>query len=241
MPQSKREKKVHALLNSKKGKKLSSTDLMKPVRQEGSFMIGGRGLEPIFTNSIDIQPNTVYYMGASSDPKRIIVTDVNDEFITYRSGNYGEDHRIERGAGESLIRDGLTTKKKFFEQNNEIFKNVDWAKEERADFEALLKGEKPKRKKVDYRDFQPIVVSVDLKEPNPLPVDEETHRIDQTNWYHAERYGGVSGKHGDIAGDKGNHNIAGYEIACDREQLAKIRKDPLYKNVKVIEDEFKGK
>lgn len=67
------------------------------------------GIVPLKSGKIKMQPNTVYFMGASSSPDRIIVTKVQDKWIYYLNYPYRKEHKIDRSIGEDLIYRGVTT------------------------------------------------------------------------------------------------------------------------------------
>ena len=85
----------------------------KQIKQlkETMYTMGAGGLQAIETGVIHLQPNSVYYMGASSSPDQIIVTKVDDNYIEYIKPIYNNSKKmkIERPSGESLILDGSNT------------------------------------------------------------------------------------------------------------------------------------
>jgi len=216
-------------------KKLTKEQVMIPKRT-GSFMITGRGLIPNFVNTIPLQVGGEYNLGSSSSPKHIILTGVNDQFLTYRTYPYGEDIRIQRDAGEPLIREALETMAKLWKTSGIP------ALQDRANrYERILDGDPTAPRIVDVADLQPVSVEAFLKEPlprDPTPAEQEK---DQKMWYHAESFGGVGGIGGGEADEKGRTDTIGYSIVTTRGQLDKIRKDPLFKEIKITEDKFKGK
>ena len=92
--------------------------------------------------------------------------------------------------------------------------------------------------KRNFQDLQPIIVQVDVvKQPRD-------HDQEDDWWRHAESFGGVIGNaFVDPKTDRrieGDERVKGYSIATTRGQLNTIKNDPLYKNVLVSEDQFKG-
>lgn len=79
-------------------------DMQKFQKRAQGMRIGPGGLEE--TAKIHMQPNTIYYMGASSSPDMVIVTKVDDKAITYRKYPFKSDQKIQRWIGEDLIAQG---------------------------------------------------------------------------------------------------------------------------------------
>jgi hypothetical protein len=73
------------------------------------YSIEDTGLRKLEKGLITIQPNTIYFMGASSSPDMIIVTDADDDFITYTKYPHYKSQRIQRVIGEDLIKQGTET------------------------------------------------------------------------------------------------------------------------------------
>jgi len=197
----------------------------------GTFMIGGGGLRPIMTNIIPLEVGGTYYLGASSSPKQIIITKLDNATITYRTYPFGEDFRIERVAGEDLIRTGLVTRLKLIQ--NSPFKGFE---DDIKNITLLLASDDDGVMKRNFQDFQPVSVKVDLTR-KPKDANE-----DDRFWRHAESFGGVGGfgfidKKGNRIGDE----IKGYSIVTTRGQLDEIKNDPLFENFKITEDQYKGK
>ena len=95
---------VNAMKNTKYGK----MSMKKIGIHEGpTYKIGAGGLEPLSGEEIQIVPGGTYHLGASSSPDHIIVTKVDDRFITYRKYPYEKDLRIEKNIGADLIKTGI--------------------------------------------------------------------------------------------------------------------------------------
>jgi len=170
---------------------------------EAIMAITGKGLEPL-KSGIRIQKNTEYYMGASSDPKHIIVTDVNDRFITYMTYPYKNKLRIDRKIGEDLIIQGVRTWIKNYGRRYP---------EDVANFNKLLAGKKGET--VNPKDFQPVdvvakVVGKHASDPEAL-------------WREAERYGGVGFNMKDKV----------FKISTTRGTLQRLKKNKNFEVVKV--------
>lgn len=68
---------------------------------------GAGKLEPLST--IHLVPNSVYFLGASSSPDQILVTKIDNKYITYRKYPYEQDLRIDAQIGSDLIAKGTST------------------------------------------------------------------------------------------------------------------------------------
>jgi len=170
---------------------------------EAIMSITDKGFEPL-KSGIRIQKNTEYYMGASTSPKHIIVTDVNDRFITYMTYPYKKKLRIDRKIGEDLIIQGVRTWIKTY--GSRYPKDV-------ANFKKLLAGKKGKT--VNPKDFQTVdvvakVVGKHASDPEAL-------------WREAERYGGVGFNMKDKV----------FKISTTRGTLQRLKKNKNFEVVKV--------
>lgn len=79
-------------------------------KEAGGFSITERGLER--PKKILMQPNTVYYYGASSDPERVVTESVTDEDVIFYRLPYGEKPRKtreQRWIFEDLAYNGTST------------------------------------------------------------------------------------------------------------------------------------
>ncbi|MFA4971343.1 MAG: hypothetical protein WC683_01935 [bacterium] len=138
-------------------------------------VIGDRGIEQP-KNTIELQPNTEYFLGASSSPTHIIVTKVGKDRIEYVQGpDYKRPVQMERWIAQDLISRGVENWSKRYGGAS-----YPWAKKLERNFEALRKGRKADTVKV--ADFYPVQVTV---EPVGMTRDEA--------WSEAERYGNVGG------------------------------------------------
>lgn len=173
------------------------------VAEARGFVIGSRGLQPGMTGVL-LQPNTEYYLGASSSPTHIIVTSVTDEAIEYVQGpDYKRKLRMERWIAEDLIMKGTQTWIDTWGKES-----YPWVRESLANLKRLLRGEKGKTVKVE--DFLPIRVTVEPVGKTPMQA-----------WRDAERYGGVGGQT--------DHLI----IDMRKGGLDDLKKDKLFKILKV--------
>jgi len=218
-------------------KKLSKEQVLTPQRSTSS-MITERGLIPNFTNTIPLNVGAEYYLGGSSSPDHVIITGLNKEVITYRRYPYGKENesKIERDVGETLIREGLATMEKLWKTSG-----LPVLQERANTHQRILDGDPTAPNQVNFADLQPVTVKAFLKKPLPIPETEAEHDRDQKMWYHAESFGGVGGLGDGKADEKGRTKTIGYEIVTTRGQLDKVIKDSLFKEVKIIEDRFKGR
>lgn len=112
------------------------------------FTITGSGLKPCDMGKLALTKNRIYYLGASSDPDRILVTDVdyaNGWFEFYRTPIYSntQPQRDQIKYMGDLIRQGCETRLKNLERYEAFYKDAtpDWIYQQRAHLEAVLKGE----------------------------------------------------------------------------------------------------
>jgi len=196
----------------------------KPVKS--SMIDFSRGLRPLHTGKIPIRSNVSYFMGASSSPEHIVVKKVDDNVIHYTTQPYKNDLRIERDVGEDLIRTGMNTHKTQMETD---YPKEKWAIDQVNQINHKLSGNHDKIEPTDYRDLQKVDVIVKLRKVLPIPKTKKEHDYDQKLWYHAEKYGGVSGITDGKDDEHGRSKIIGYELSATRGDLDEIMKDPLWK------------
>ena len=138
---------------------------------EAVMRITSAGLKPL-RKGILIQKNVAYYMGASSSPKHIVVTNVTDKMIEYKAYPYYKTLRIQRDIGEDLIYEGVNTWLKTYGGSRP---------REAARFKKLMDGKKVKP--IDPTDFQAIEIHAEV-------VGKHADNPEEL-WYDAEKYGGV--------------------------------------------------
>lgn len=162
------------------------------------YRIGPGGLEKP-DKGITLQPNTVYWMGASSSPTMIIVTKVTDDSIEYMNPFDKQKRKIQRWIGEDLIMQGskrwLSSYAKY---QPEMAKSI----------RSMLNGGPGKKEKM--RDWDRVRITVRAKDPT------------QDLWRVAEQYGNVAG----IDADDG---VMLYEIEGFRGAVEKVKKDSRFK------------
>jgi hypothetical protein len=179
--------------------------------QEARYVIGAGGLEKPGGGKVSILPNRVYYLGASTSPKHIVVTKVDGDRVMYRSYPYDKEHFIQRWIAADLIEKGSTQALK----NRGRYMDA----KEKHSLEDLLKG--GKGVKVDYKDFQPVYALV----------TKGAGHEDEDLWREAERYGGVGGLVGPSGKDNGPDYR--YEINMQRGAVADLKKNKKFKVLKV--------
>ena len=189
-----------------------SLNRVNEILAETLYMIGDSGLEPLQTSDILIQPNVKYHMGASGSPSTIFVTKVDDKMIYYKDYPFygARENRIDKRIGIDLILRGINT----FLKGGYV--NYPWGKQEAKKYKTLMAGKKVKPERL--KDYQQIVVTVD-----PAKGYEG-----KDLWSEAERYGGV--------GQTKLDDRWVYTIHTTLKVLPKIRKDKMFKVLKVEED-----
>lgn len=197
-------------------------NVVRNLVEEGDiFAITSGGLEQIKTGRILIQPNTFYYMGASSSPQEILVTKVGGGKITYRNYPYKQDVSIDERIGEHLIYQGVMT---FLKSG---YVNYPWGKERAEGFRKLLQMKKISQ--VDPKDWTRISVTV-------LPGSGYEGK---DMWYEAEKYGSVGGTRLPD-GEPGflfakSEQFSSYQIEMFRGGLNRLKKDKRFRIVSVKE------
>lgn len=186
---------------------MSKAQNLIKLANEATYAIGAGGLKAIGGESILIQPKTIYFMGASSSPKMIIVTKVDDKWIHYTEYPYREIRRDQKKIFTHLIQQGTQTwlKSGYPKYHPKLAKTL----------QSLLAGKKVKTN-VDYRDHQYIMVRV-------------KNLTDKDLWRDAEAYGSVGGFQLD--------GKEAYAIRMERHVLAKIKKDKRFEVIDVKEDD----
>jgi hypothetical protein len=188
-------------------------DVVGELGEGQLYSIGSGGMTKLKTGKILIQPNTFYYMGASSSPKRILVTKVDKDKIYYRGYPHGVGRElvVDRRIGEDLILKGIATWLKMG------YQKYPWGKKEAANLKKLLAGKSVKP--VNPKDYIPVTVTVVAAK------GVKTGEGGKDLWYDAEHYGGVGGREGPDGYE--------YEISMDTGVLKKLRKDKKFKVISV--------
>jgi hypothetical protein len=176
---------------------------------EKIYRIGAGGLKPVDT-SLYVEPNSSYWLGASSSPSHVVVTAIDDNHITYSSYPYTKTQKIETPIGKSLMASGTHTHLQRYGQY------MDAA--EKKTLEANLKGKKgPRNGKEKQRDYQRILVTC-------VANDKTRDLYGQT-----KAYGVLTGYW-----EEGKPGLKGYEgtetsdIEVSRNLVPKMHKDPAF-------------
>jgi len=153
---------------------------------EQIFAIGAGGLRKLETGIVTLQPNTIYHLGASSDPKQIAITKVEKDRFWYKAYPFmGQDIVIDRASGEDLLVRGMKTWMKIYKGAN-----YPWVKKRIKSYEAMLAG-KPGMKE-DITQYHYVTIYAKLADPNPDDPTGSKNSKGQDMWYEAEKYGGVA-------------------------------------------------
>jgi len=181
---------------------LSGRILGDPKTAPG-FVIGPAGLEEP-ASKITLQPNTLYYLGASSSPTTVILTSVSDDKVTYMDVYGGNKGVMERWIAADLLTKGTKTALKTYGRYMDS--------ETKRSLTSLLKGGRGKTEKLD--DWKRVKW---LVAPAPGLEGEDL-------WRAAEEYGNVGG----LEKDGVNH----YEIEGFKKDVEKVLNDRRFKVVK---------
>jgi len=135
---------------------------------EGGFVIGARGLEEPSGKELRLQPNTAYWIGASSSPHLVIVDRISGGMVSY----HDPYDKKRSGAQEWVFRDlaakGINTwLKTYAKYQPEMAKTM----------RALLAGKKVRPNGADFDRFKVIVQG----------------EGEEDLWRAAETYGSVGG------------------------------------------------
>lgn len=92
------------------------------------YRITSNGLR--LTNSYKVEAGRRYFLGASSSPRLINVTKIDEKFITYRfeteiTGQEGEK-KVETWIGQDLIAQGMATASKTLKQMKRDVDEAPW-------------------------------------------------------------------------------------------------------------------
>lgn len=182
------------------------------------YAITSGGLKPLQTD-IKLYEKRTYYLGASSDPDMIYITDIDDNLITYRKYPYHKDLRIETNIGKDLIIKGTNTRIKNLQQwkKAEIGEQVPWIDNQIKELQKKLQGEKTKKEDLD--DYYKVDWKI---------VADKTKFKDTEEFYSyvGTKYASVSGY--------GPFEATGF---ADKNTVKKMKKDKKFRYV--IEEEWK--
>jgi hypothetical protein len=72
------------------------------------YSVDAGGVRALSGAELKLKPGHEVYLGASSSPEHVIITKVDDKWISFRKYPYTKDQRIERPIGMDLIRTGIS-------------------------------------------------------------------------------------------------------------------------------------
>ena len=152
------------------------------IEESGYIINFGAGTMDKPSNKIHIAPNSIYYLGASSSPKMILVTKVDDKTIVYFDPwGGGKTQRIETWIGKDLITKGVSTQLKSYGGH--------MSPQEKTTLQNNLDGKPgPLNGKAKASDWARIEVEVrGNKKAEPKWKEEDFY-------YYLERFGNVGSK-----------------------------------------------
>lgn len=175
------------------------------LKTGGGFRIGPEGLEK--PSKMHMQPNTIYYMGASGSPDMVIVTKVDDKTITFKKYPFNKEQRIDRWIGEDLIFRGCKTflKGPYAKHRPEVARSI----------ASMLAG-KP-GKKVNPKDYEQVTVQLDL-DPS---VDFNAGYTFVKNW-------------GVLTGTPEDSDKDYWQVQMERGEVSDLKKDRRVKKVRSV-------
>lgn len=190
-------------------------NLADQLHEARGFVIGAGGLEKPSGDKVNVLPNRIYYLGASSSPKMIFVTSVSGDKVKYRSYPFeqGGDATIEMWIAKDLIQKGSTRQLKTYGKYMEP--------RLKRSLEDLLNGGNGKPEKLS--DWERVYIMVS-------PGEGAQERGDA--YYTAELYGNVGEMN--MKGKPGRQ----LEIHTTRRTLDDIKADKRLKVLKVSKKAF---
>ena len=81
---------------------------------EAMYSLGGGTMRKLGSETVLVQPNTVYWMGASTSPDQIFVSKVTPEWIFYYKYPFKTELKIDLPIGKDLIQRGTTMRVKMY-------------------------------------------------------------------------------------------------------------------------------
>lgn len=180
--------------------------LVERFKTAGPMVIGPRGLQKPRTE-ITLQEGAAYWLGASSSPKMVILTDVTDDRVKYKTYPFtGSAMTLERWIAADLLTRGTETHLKQYAAHMDP--------DLKRSLESLLRGSKGRKE--DIEGYRPVTMTL-------APADDQKGN---DLWYAAEEYGGVGG----LQQDDGSYL---YEVNAEKRAVERVKNDPRFKLVKV--------
>ena len=174
-------------------------------------IIGPGGIGRPSGSQLNIQPNRIVWMGASSSPQMVFITKVSDDAIRYLSYPFedSKEHYVQKWIGQDLIAKGTETHLKHYAKYIEsgLKRSLD----------DILAGKPGRAEKLS--DWKRVYVLV-----------KAAPGLDDV-WRAAEEYGNVGG-----LGEPGPNMQ--YEIHTDNRTVPKIKADKRFTFVKTSSKPF---
>jgi len=175
-------------------------------KQAAGYVLGPGGLEKPGGTKITMQEGAAYYMGASTSPKFIVLTQVFNDTLKYKEYPFtGPERTIERWIAAELIDKGTRRHIQTYGKHMDP--------ELKRSMLSLLSGGKGRKENLE--DYKPVTVEV-------APADDLKG---QDLWDAAEEYGGVASL------TIGGENV--YEIDTQQKRVHEIKNDRRFKFLKV--------
>lgn len=171
-------------------------------------LIGPRGIEKPVGATVTLQEGCAYYLGASSSPQFVILTNVTDDMVAYETHPFnGKKHVMERWIAADLIERGTNQGLKLY--GNRLEPSL------KQSMVSLLRGGKGTRRE-DLGDYRPVTIRAVASD----------RYIGQDLWRAAEEYGNVAGED-----DEGIGTI--YVIETTKRWSEKMKNDQRFKILKI--------
>jgi hypothetical protein len=182
--------------------------LVTRFKQAGPMVLGPRGLEKPVGTGLTLQEGAAYWMGASSSPQMVVLTDVGDKKVKYKTYPFtGSAKEIERWIAADLLARGSATHLRQYGSYMDP--------ELKRSLESLLRGGKGRRENLD--DYRPVTMTL-------APADDQKG---QDLWRAAEEYGGVGGEEQD-------DGTMWYIVDAQNRAVEEVKNDPRFKLIKVV-------
>jgi len=171
------------------------------------YAIGPGGLETPGGKNLTLQEGAAYWLGASSSPQMVILTDVTDDRVKYKTYPFTKgDQVMERWIAADLLARGTATHLKQYGSHMDPGL--------KRSLESLLAGGKGRKEDMDS--YKPVTLVL-------TPADDMKG---QDLWYAAEEYGGVGGREDAKEGYV-------YEVASSKGRAEQAKNDRRFKVLKV--------
>lgn len=177
------------------------------AKMAGPMVIGPGGLEKPKGSGLTLQEGAAYWLGASSSPQMVILTDVTDKMVSYKRYPFtGPAQKLERWIASDLLARGTAQHLKQYGSHMDP--------ELKRSLESLLRG--GKGRKEDPDDYRPVTITL-------APADAQAGK---DLWYAAEEYGGVGG-------EEQPDGTMHYLVDTQKKNVDQAKSDPRFKVLKV--------